>query len=107
LFNLLSTKLFVGLCSENGKPKLKRLYHCNQEAFKKLFYLLKTYWVRVNEDGTQKKYENVRSELKKSTSRMIICLRQLKGLKLSQIILKYVNILPAKFDLEKSEAEQS
>jgi len=27
--------------------------------------------------------------------------RQLKGLKLSQIILKYVNILPAKFDFEK------
>jgi len=30
-----------------------------------------------------------------------------KGLKLSQIILKYVNILPAKFDFKKSEAEQS
>jgi len=28
-------------------------------------------------------------------------MRQLKGLKLSQIILKYVNILPAKFDFEK------
>jgi len=28
-------------------------------------------------------------------------MRQLKGLKLSQIILKYVNILPAKFEFEK------
>jgi len=28
-------------------------------------------------------------------------MRQLKGLKLSQIILQYVNILPAKFDIEK------
>jgi len=28
-------------------------------------------------------------------------MRQLKGLKLSQIILKYLNILPAKFDFEK------
>jgi len=34
-------------------------------------------------------------------------MRQLKGLKLSQIILKYVNILSAKFDFEKSEGEQS
>jgi len=34
-------------------------------------------------------------------------MRQLKGLKLSQILLKYVNILPAKFDFVKSEAEQS
>jgi len=34
-------------------------------------------------------------------------LRQLKGLKLSQIIIKYVNILSEKFDFEKSEAEQS
>jgi len=28
-------------------------------------------------------------------------MRQLKGLKLSHIILKYVKILPAKFDFEK------
>jgi len=28
-------------------------------------------------------------------------MRQLKGLKLPQIILKYVNILSGKFDLEK------
>jgi len=28
-------------------------------------------------------------------------MRQLKSLKLSQVILKYVNILPAKFDFEK------
>jgi len=28
-------------------------------------------------------------------------MRQLKGLKLSQILLKYVNILPAKFAFEK------
>jgi len=28
-------------------------------------------------------------------------MRQFKGLKLSQIILKYVNILPAKYDFEK------
>jgi len=28
-------------------------------------------------------------------------MRQLKGLKLSHIILKYVNILPATFDFEK------
>jgi len=28
-------------------------------------------------------------------------MRQLKGLKLSQIIFKYVSILPAKFDFEK------
>jgi len=34
-------------------------------------------------------------------------MRQLKGLKLSQIKLKYVNILPAKFDFEKSKEEQS
>jgi len=33
--------------------------------------------------------------------------RQLKGLRLSQFILKYLHILPAKIDFEKSEAEQS
>jgi len=38
-------------------------------------------WVRVNEDGTQKKSKNVRPELKKST---MFGMRQLKGLKLSQ-----------------------
>jgi len=34
-------------------------------------------------------------------------MRPLKRLKLSQIILKCVNILPAKLVFEKSEAEQS
>jgi len=67
------------------------------------------YWVRINEDGTQKRYKNVRSELKKKQFQddCMFAMRQLKGLKLSHIILKYVNILPAKFDFEKSEAKQS
>jgi len=68
-----------------------------------------SYWVRVNEDGTQEKIEKcqVRIEKKHFEDDYMFIMRQLKGLKLSQIILKYVNILPAKFDFEKSEAEQS
>jgi len=49
----------------------------------------------------------VRIEKKHFQDDYLFGLRQLKGLKLSQIIITYVNILPEKFDFEKSEAEQS
>jgi len=67
------------------------------------------YWVRVNKDGTQKKLKNVGSGFKEKHIQddYMFKMRQLKGLKLSHIILKYVNILPAKFYFDKSEAEQS
>jgi len=46
------------------------------------------YWVRVNEDGTQNKYKNVGSELKKKHFQDddMFGTRQLKDLKLSQMI---------------------
>jgi len=61
------------------------------------------YWVRVNEDGTQKKNKKcqVRIEKKPFQDDYMFGMRQLKGLKLSQIILQYGNIFPAKFDFEK------
>jgi len=57
--------------------------------------------VRVNEDGTQTKSKNVRSKLKKKLFQDDYLFEmRLKGLKLSQIILQYVNIHPAKFDFD-------
>jgi len=44
---------------------------------------------------------HVRIEKKPFQDDYMFGLRQLKGLKLSQIILKYVNILSAKFDFQK------
>jgi len=59
------------------------------------------YWVKVNEDTTQKRYMNFRSGLKKKLFQDDdLFVMMLKGLKLSQIILTYVTILPAKFDFE-------
>jgi len=49
----------------------------------------------------------VRVEKKHFQDDYMFGMRPLKGLEVSQIILIYVNILPAKFDFEKSEAEQS